>query len=49
MELGQVIFFVKKSHGENEAGRPVPDIFLFSKTNLDKVNENSLQFSFNIF
>ena len=37
-----------KNHEENEAGRLVPDLFLFSKISLYKVKASGLQLSFNI-
>ena len=39
----------KKIHAENEAGRIVPDLFLFSKNALYEVKANGQQLSFNIF
>ena len=41
------IFFVK-NHAENEAGRLVPDLFLFFEKNLYEVKARGLQLSFNI-
>ena len=41
-------YFFKKSHLENEAGRLVPDLFLFSEKALYEINTSSLQLSFNI-
>ena len=41
--------FVFKSHVENEAGRLVPDFFLFFKKALFEVKASGLQLSFNIF
>ena len=54
MKLGQVIEYNKrifffKDQAENEAGRPVPDLFLFFKKALYEVKASSLQLSFNIF
>ena len=53
MQFGQFIeynfrniFF--KYHAENEAGRLVPDLFLFFKNALHKVKTNGLHLSFNI-
>ena len=54
MKFGQVIEYSKintfssKNHEENEAGRPVPDIFLFKKT-LYEVKASDLHLSFNMF
>ena len=42
------IFFLK-NHAENEAGRLVPDHFLFFKKALFEVNASGLQLSFNQF
>ena len=54
MKFGQLmeyenrnIFF--KSHAENEAGRLVPDLFLFFKKAFYEVKSSGLQLSFNIF
>ena len=41
------LFF--KTHAENEAGRLVPDLFLFFKKALFEVKASVLQLSFNIF
>ena len=38
-----------KNHEENEAGRLVPDFFLFFKKNFYEVKANGLQLRFNIF
>ena len=46
--LRRKIFFFK-NHGENEAGRLVPDFFLFFKKALYKVKASRLQLNFNIF
>ena len=40
--------FSFKNHGENEAGRLVPDFFLFFKKALYKVKASCLQLNFNI-
>ena len=54
MKFGQVIEYSKintfssKNHEENEAGRLVPDIFLFKKT-LYEVKASDLHLSFNMF
>ena len=53
-KIGQLIeynkrIFFSKSHAENEAGRLVPNLFLFSKTTLYEVIASYLNFSFNIF
>ena len=37
------MFFIK-NYAENEAGRLVPDLFLFYKLDLYKVKANDLQF-----
>ena len=50
MKFGQmmmILFF--KSHAENEAGRLVPDLFLFFKKALYEVEGSGLQLNFNIF
>ena len=39
--------FYFKNHAENEAGRLVPDLFLFSKKALYEVKASDLQLSFN--
>ena len=44
----QEIFFLKY-HAENEAGRLVPDPFLFLKKALYKVKANGQHFSFKIY
>ena len=41
--------FFFKSHAENEAGRLVPQHFLFFKKVLYEVKASGQQFSFNIF
>ena len=41
--------FYFKNHAENEAGRLVPDLFLFFKKALYKVKSNGLQLGFTIF
>ena len=38
-----------KNHTENEAGRLVPGLFLFSEKALYEVKASCLQLSFNIF
>ena len=54
MEFGQLKeydkrnIFLKKSHAENEAGRLVPNLFLFFKKALYEVEASGLQLSFNI-
>ena len=54
MKFGQLIeynkrnIFLQKSC-KNEAGRLVPDLFLFLKKALYEVKTSGLQFSFNIF
>ena len=48
MEYNNTIFYFK-SHTENEAGRLVPDLFLFSKKALYKVKAIVPQLDFNIF
>ena len=54
MKLGQLIecnkrnIFLQKLCG-NEAGRLVPDLFLFFKNAQYKVKANGMQLSFNIF
>ena len=42
------IFFFK-NYTENEAGRRVPDLFLFSKKVYYEIKTRRLQLSFNIF
>ena len=54
LKFGQVIEYNKmniflQNHAENEAGRLVPDLFLFFKKALYGVKTNSLQLSFNHF
>ena len=54
MKFGQVTQYSKiniffKNHGENEAGRLVPDIFLLFKKALYEVKASIMQLSFNIF
>ena len=54
MKLGQIIEYTKRNiffnnHAENEAGRLVPDLFLFFKKALYEVKASSLQLSFNTF
>ena len=46
-EYNKIFFF--KNHAENEAGRLVPDLFLFFKKALFEVNASDLQLSFNQF
>ena len=41
--------FYFKNHAENEAGRLVPDLFLFSKKALFEVNASNMQLIFNHF
>ena len=53
MKFGQVIehnkiFFSKKKNSENDAGKLVPDLFLFFKKTLYEVRSSGLQLSFNI-
>ena len=43
----RIVFF--KNHTENEAGRLVPDLFLFFQKVSCEVNAGGLQFSFIIF
>ena len=38
-----------KNHAKNEAGRLVPDLFLFFKKTLYEVKASDLELSFNIF
>ena len=38
-----------KNYAENEAGRLVPDLFLFFKKDLYEIKPSSLQLSFSIF
>ena len=40
--------FFFKIHAENEAGKLVPDLFLFFKKALFEIKANGLQLSFNI-
>ena len=54
MKFGQLIesnkkIFFFKSLAENEAGRLVPEFFLFIKTALYKVKVSSLQLGFTMF
>ena len=54
MKIGQLIeynkrYFFFKNHAENEAGRLVPDLFLFLKKPLYEVKASGMQLSFNIF
>ena len=46
MKLGQLLFF--KNDEENEAGRLVPDLFLFFKKAQYDVKARDLELSFNI-
>ena len=48
IEIIRKIYFFK-NHAENEAGRPVPDIFLFFRKAFYEVNTSDLQLNFNIF
>ena len=41
--------FFFKTHAENNAGRLVPDLFLFFKKTLLEVNASDLQLSFSHF
>ena len=45
--IKEIFFF--KNHAENEAGRPVPGLFLLFKKVLQKVKASGLQFGFTIF
>ena len=55
MKFGQVITecnmikFCFENHAENEAGRLVPELFLFYRKALCEVKASGLQLSFNIF
>ena len=51
MKFGQMMMMILffKSHAENEAGRLVPDLFLFFKKALYEVEGSGLQLNFNIF
>ena len=54
MKLGQLEFnnvrnISLKSHLENEAGRLLPDLFLFFKKTLYKIKANDQHLSFNEF
>ena len=54
MKFGQVIEYSKintffKNHGENEAGRLVPDTFLLFKKALYEVKASIMQLTLNIF
>ena len=42
-------YFCFKDHAENEAGKLVPNLFLFFKKPLYEVNASDLQLSFNQF
>ena len=48
MKFGQEIIFFK-DNAENEAGRLVPDLFLFFNKALYEVKASGLPLSFNIF
>ena len=53
MKFGQLVEFNKKTcffknHAENEAGKPVPELFLFLKKSLYEVKASGLQLSFNL-
>ena len=51
-QFGQLIEYDKiniENHGENEAGKLVPELFLFFKKVLYEVKASGLQLSFNIF
>ena len=41
--------FSSINHAENEAGRLVPDLFLFFKKALNEVKVSGLRLSFNMF
>ena len=41
--------FLFRNHAENEAGRLVPDLFLFFKKALYELKASGLQLSFNQF
>ena len=43
----EIFFF--KNHAENEAGRLVPDHFMFFKKTLHEVKTSGLHLGFNIF
>ena len=45
--MREIFFF--KNYAENEAGRLVPDLFLFFKIAYNEVKANGLQLSFNVF
>ena len=53
MKFGQLIKYKKNvllhNHAENEAGRLVPDLFLFFKKALYKVTARGLKLGFTIF
>ena len=55
MKLGQLIeynnknIFLFKNHTEKEAGRLIPDLFLFFKKALYEAKASGLRLSFNIF
>ena len=54
MKFGQLMEYNKKNiffknHTQNEAGRPVSDLFLFLKKALYEVKTSGLQLSFNIY
>ena len=46
--MARKIFFFK-NYAENEAGRLVPDLFLFFKYAYYEVKASGLQLSFNVF
>ena len=45
----RTIFFFFKNHAENEAGRLVPELFIFLKKALYEVKTSAVQLSFNYF
>ena len=47
--MQQEKYVFSKLRAENEAGRLVPDLFLFFKRALYELKESSIQLSFNIF
>ena len=55
MKFGQLIEYDKrtifffKNHAENEAGRLVPELFIFLKKALYEVKTSAVQLSFNYF
>ena len=49
MQFGQLKEYNVRDYEKNEAGRLVPDFFLFSQKALNQVKASSQHLSFNIF